>query len=142
MNRLAMTRPSDSSPGWIWSDNTNPADNDQWTWLNASPNEAYDGAGLGDEANHDEYQANVTPAMSGQFSLAYRFKCRAGQSWTVCDLDGNQNGYQLAQAGSLTVRGVQQDECALGLNHPPERSLRRSDGWLSVYVRPGFEAMV
>ena len=34
-------------------DNTNPADNDQWTWLNASPNEAYDGAGLGDEANHD-----------------------------------------------------------------------------------------
>ena len=78
--------------------------------------------------------------MSGQFSLAYRFSVDAGQSWTVCDLDGNQNGYQLAQAGSLTVRGVQQDECALGLDncHPNARCADLMDGFQCTCV-PGFE---
>jgi len=78
-----------------------------WTWVDASPNEAYNGALVG-EPNNDEYRANlVVPNADGSpYAMAYRFSGDAGDTWTNCDADeaGSSNGYDPNEAGVIISR--------------------------------------
>jgi hypothetical protein len=79
-----------------------PADGG-WTWTDATPNLGWDDAV---ENNNDEYQAELS-APVGTHDYAYRFSGDGGATWVYCDSDGpgNTNGYDVANAGVLTVTG-------------------------------------
>lgn len=76
----------------------NPSeDPDQWSWTQADYNS-------GHTANdEDEYQVTLTPDSQGSFAYAYRFSIDGGATWTYCDLDGSENGFDPTQTGALTV---------------------------------------
>ncbi len=76
-----------------------------WTWTGAAPNTGYGPGSAGYEMNNDEYQGSIRRAAVGVYDYAYRFSGDGGLSWVYCDLldEGSSNGYQLANAGVLTV---------------------------------------
>jgi len=56
-----------------------------------------------DAGNNDEYTATITlPATPGPYRYAFRFRIDGG-SWLWADLDGSDNGFDLAEAGTLVV---------------------------------------
>ena len=76
-------------------DGSNPASNTAWVWVEATFN--------GDAGNNDEFVASLLPEAVGTYDYAYRYSTTNGRDWVYADLDGIQNGYSLAQSGSLTV---------------------------------------
>jgi glycosidase len=76
-------------------DGSNPAGNADWTWVEATFNV--------DAGNNDEFVASLLPEAVGTYDYAYRYTTTDGREWVYADLDGIQNGYSPAQAGSLTV---------------------------------------
>jgi len=76
-----------------------------WTWASATANAGYGPGAAGYEANNDEYQADLSRPTAGSYDFAYRFSGDAGRTWTYCDTlgPGSSDGYQVANAGSLTV---------------------------------------
>jgi fibronectin type 3 domain-containing protein len=76
-------------------DGSDPAGNSDWIWVDASFNV--------DAGNNDEFVASLLPEQIGTFDYAYRYTTTNGRDWVYADLDGIQNGYSPAQAGSLTV---------------------------------------
>lgn len=76
-----------------------------WTWSAGSYNvEAND--------NTEEWKAGLTFPAAGTFAYAFRFKYLMG-AYSYCDLDGSENGTQLAQLGVATVKEVDVDDCQL-----------------------------
>ena len=47
--------------------------------------------------------SSLLPESVGTFDYAYRYTTTNGRDWLYADLDGIQNGYSPAEAGSLTV---------------------------------------
>jgi glycosidase len=77
-------------------DGSDPSVNpDAWSWVEAAFNV--------DAGNNDEFEASLLPDTIGQFDYAYRYSTTGGRDWVYGDLDGSDNGYSPAQAGSLTV---------------------------------------
>jgi glycosidase len=74
---------------------TNPDDNSDWSWVDASFNV--------DAGNNDEFMASMLPDSIGVFDYAYRYTTTDGRDWLYADLDGTDNGYSKDQAGDLTV---------------------------------------
>ncbi|MBE2249068.1 MAG: IPT/TIG domain-containing protein [Myxococcus sp.] len=74
-----------------------------WSWTAATFNVPVMGGGA-------EYQSRLTGPAPGAYSYAYRVRYQSG-AWTYCDRDGASNGYQAAQAGGLTARAFDVDEC-------------------------------
>jgi hypothetical protein len=68
----------------------------------AAPTPDWNGESWG-EPNDDEYLAPIAVAQPGSYDFAYRFTGDGGRSWTYCDRDGSDDGYQLASAGHLLV---------------------------------------
>lgn len=66
-----------------------------WTWVNATFNV--------DVENNDEYQATFIVSQAGEYDYAYRFSGNGGATWVYADLDGTTDGYDPADAGSLTI---------------------------------------
>lgn len=60
-----------------------------------------DGLTPGDLSN-DEYGAALTFGDSGDYDYVARFR-RDGGDWIYCDLDGSENGIQVAQHGHISV---------------------------------------
>ena len=83
-------------------DGSDPATDAGWTWLDAAPNPDWDGTAAG-EIENDEYVATFPAPAPGTYDYAYRFSADAGATWTVCDLDGSDNGYDVTQAGAMTT---------------------------------------
>jgi hypothetical protein len=77
-------------------DGSDPAGNAAWNWVEAAFNV--------DAGNNDEFVAALLPEAVGTYDYAYRYTTTNGRDWTYADLDGIQNGYSPAQAGSLTVQ--------------------------------------
>ena len=76
-----------------------------WLWQTADADGTWQDSGL---AGHDQYLKQISaPAVTGQYYIAARFSGDGGESWTLCDLDGSENGFQTAQAGSLKVENPQ-----------------------------------
>ena len=76
-------------------DGSYPDGNPGWLWVNAGFNV--------DAGNNDEFMARLLPEAVGTYDYAYRYSTTAGTSWLYADLDGTGNGYDPAQAGSLTI---------------------------------------
>ncbi len=76
-------------------DDSNPDGNPDWVWVTAAFNV--------DTGNNDEFQASLLPEAVGTFDYAFRYSTTNGRDWVYADLDGTGNGYDPAQAGSLTV---------------------------------------
>jgi glycosidase len=76
-------------------DATDPASAAGWMWLDAAFNT--------NAGNNDEFVASLQPETTGEFDYAFRYTVTDGRDWTYADLDGIGNGYQIAQAGALTV---------------------------------------
>ncbi len=77
-----------------------PRDSDPTTWgdrwMDAIPNI--------DMGNNDEYMAEpILDMPGGLYDYAYRFSGDSGNTWTYCDSSGSNDGYQIADAGKLTV---------------------------------------
>jgi len=103
----------DAEPGLVGQagygpDASEPADNAAWTWFAAAGNPAWVDT---EEPNNDEYQATFAAPAAGTYDLAYRFSLDGGTTWLYCDrkvgteeaTDGSADGYQPANAGSLTT---------------------------------------
>jgi hypothetical protein len=79
-----------------------------WAWTAAQPDPTWDGPNAG-EPDNDQWRATVTAPASGSYATAFRFSGDGGRTWQVCDRnagafsDGTQDGYQIANAGTLTV---------------------------------------
>ncbi len=76
-------------------DGSNPDGNPDWTWVAATFNV--------NAGNNDEFMASLLPEAVGVFDYAFRYSTTNGRDWLYADLDGTSNGYDPAQAGSLTV---------------------------------------
>jgi len=84
-----------------------------WSWTDATYNPGH----AGDD--NDEYSAAVTEPAAGTYAVAYRFSADGGAGWTYCDLDGSDNGFDPAQAASLTVADQQVEISWCALRYPP-----------------------
>ncbi len=76
-------------------DGSNPDGNGDWLWVDAQFNV--------DAGSNDEFRGQLLPEAVGTYDYAYRYSTTAGIAWLYADLDGTGNGYDPAQAGSLTV---------------------------------------
>jgi glycosidase/fibronectin type 3 domain-containing protein len=74
---------------------SHPEGNPDWTWVDAVFNV--------DAGNNDEFRGQLLPEAVGTYDYAYRYSTTGGLEWLYADLDGTGNGYDPAQAGSLTV---------------------------------------
>jgi hypothetical protein len=68
-----------------------------FTWADADFNAGHD------TDDNDEYEGVLTPPNPGTYRYVYRFSGDDGASWTYCDQDGSDNGFQTDQMGDLTV---------------------------------------
>jgi hypothetical protein len=73
------------------------ADAGAYTWRDAERNTGFSGA------DNDEFQSTLPASNAGDFVYAYRMSGDGGQSWTYCDRDGTDNGFQADQQGTMTV---------------------------------------
>ena len=102
-DRSPLTDPDDALVGRA---GFGPPDSDPqgagWRWIDATPNLDYDGEAAG-EPDIDEYRADFAAPGVGLYDLAYRFSRDGGDTWTYCDADGSENGYDPEESGDLTV---------------------------------------
>jgi glycosidase len=76
-------------------DDSDPAGNAAWTWVDAVFNV--------NAGNNDEFAASLLPEQIGTFDYTYRYSTTNGRDWVYADLDGIGNGYSAAQAGEMIV---------------------------------------
>ena len=90
---------------------------DTWTWSDAAPYAGWDGDG-DDQKNNDEYSGTlVIPSPEhSPYDYAFRFSADGGETWTLCDKDGSDNGYAADQAGHLAITGCTPGELCDGGN--------------------------
>ncbi len=75
---------------------SNPANNSQWTWVEASFNV--------DAGNNDEFVASLLPDTIGTFDYVYRYTTTDGRDWLYADLNGPiTSGATPPNPGKLTV---------------------------------------
>jgi hypothetical protein len=90
-----------------------------WTWIPAAYDRDVDGLAAGDLAN-DEYLGELAVPLAGDYRLAFRFSGDNGRTWTVCDLDGTDNGFEVAATAELAVHPRSVGFC--NLQHPASTS--------------------
>jgi hypothetical protein len=83
-------------------DGSTPEGHAGWTWVGAAVDPAWDGTAAG-AVDVDEYRASFTAPAPGTYDHAFRFSADGGLTWTYCDLDGSDDGYDAARAGALTT---------------------------------------
>ena len=88
--------------GW-GPDDTDPAVDGGWTWVEGIPNAGYGPASPSYEPNNDEYMATlVVPTPPGNYDFAFRFSGNGGGAWTYCDTQGGTvDGYNADDAGQI-----------------------------------------
>lgn len=99
-----VTNGNDNPAGLVGQYGYGPADSipgNDWTWDNASPT-ASNLSGR-DDADSYRYSFVVPVADEGHYDMAFRFSADGGYSWKYCDLDGTDDGYDVADAGKLEI---------------------------------------
>lgn len=106
-----------------------------WVWFDAWYNIDVDGVMPNDLAN-DEYMGRIVVVTPGIYDFAYRFSIDGGNSWSYCDLDGSQNGYDPQNVGTLIVRTQEAPEIDwCNLQWPPELSVTVNQPTEYIYGR-------
>jgi len=110
-----------------------------WVWHEAVPNPQW--TGEGEELDNDEYMATLSIPAAGEVDMAARFSYDGGRSWTYCDRDvgegsdGSEDGYQVANAGSLLVDGGPCGDAPCA--NAPAAECGDDGVTLTTYVPPG-----
>lgn len=81
-------------------------DQSSWTWTPGVFNVEVAGGGA-------EFQTRLPSAAQGTYAYAWRTRLGSAGSYTYCDLDGSQNGFQTNQTGVYTVAPFSFSECRL-----------------------------
>jgi len=71
-----------------------------WTWQRADYFKDVDQFGTKDA---DEYIIQAEVSSTEEYSYAYRFSADGGSNWILCDLDGSDDGFNIADAGYLRI---------------------------------------
>lgn len=77
-----------------------PTTDGEWSWTDASPTASWNDA---DAVGFDEYRASIA-FSSGSHDTAARFSGDGGRTWTTCDLNGSEDGYQVSNAGQVEAQ--------------------------------------
>jgi len=78
---------------------SNPANNANWTWVDADFNV--------DVGYNDEFKANLLPESVGTFDYVYRYSTTNGREWLYADLNGPiPGGFLPGNPGKLTVNST------------------------------------
>ena len=85
-------------------DGTDPSSDLNWTWVRGAPNPGYVQP-VSSEFN-DEYMATLSVPQAGTYDFAVRFSGDGGTTWSYGDSNGTADGYQVANAGDLSVTNV------------------------------------
>ena len=113
-----------------------------WVFQAAAPNPGWFGP------QEDEYFADlVSPASAGSYDYAFRFSLDFGITFTYCDGGalGSADGYQVANAGDLTVSnsgaciGVTANYCTAGTSANGCSALISGTGTPSATAASGFD---
>lgn len=120
--------------------NSDPATAGGWMWKDAGF------TGEGDDGATDLYEVALTaPDTQGSYAVAIRFAYQGGAP-VYCDRDGSGNGYQTAQASTLTVATLPTvDWCKLGGSSdapPPSESALVGDPASKLFYAQLFESGV
>lgn len=75
-----------------------PTTSNSWRYFDAAPNPGYDFT-----ADEDEYIATITPTATGSYLYAYRFSLDGGRSYTYCDADDTNDGFEAADLSQMSV---------------------------------------
>lgn len=75
---------------------------DAWSWTKATPNWVWSDASTAD-IGWDEYVTYIEAPGVGVYDYAYRFSADGGWTWELCDLGGNADGYDPADAGHMEI---------------------------------------
>ncbi|MDX2087070.1 MAG: hypothetical protein SFX73_04425 [Kofleriaceae bacterium] len=71
-----------------------------WSWIDASPTPSWsDTSAVG----FDEYRASMMFPV-GSHDVAARFSGDGGRTWTTCDMNGSEDGYQVGNAGQVEAQ--------------------------------------
>ena len=88
-----------------WGLGLNATPTDEWAWASGTFNVQ--------NGNDDEWKgALAPPAVPGSYLYAARARLRGGP-WRMCDGDGSDNGFDLAQAGQVAVSAPAAFSCTL-----------------------------
>ena len=85
--------------GYIDAGSDQASDILAYTWVDASRNPSFAGDAA---AANDEYMADGLILPEGSYRVAYRFSLD-GTNWKYCDLDGSNDGFDVAKTGTFTV---------------------------------------
>ncbi|MEM6533823.1 MAG: lamin tail domain-containing protein [Myxococcota bacterium] len=108
-----------------------------WTWVGGSASASWVDSRAPDE---DEYAAFPNAPASGNYSFAFRFSVDGGVTFTACDFDGSDNGFQSQEAGALFTTS---SACDPNPCFSPPRDECGDDGvTLFTYDAPGDCAIV
>jgi hypothetical protein len=92
----------DARVGWSVADpagdDLDPSASNSWSWASAGASPDYNYA-----LNNDEVAADLSYASVGVRRFAYRFSRDGGLSWTLCDTDDGNGGFDAAATGEIEV---------------------------------------
>lgn len=86
--------------GYIDASSQDAGDISKYRWVSAKRNALFSGEAAG---NNDEYMADALVLSKGTYRIAYRFSVNKG-AFLYCDATGSQDGFNVADAASVTVR--------------------------------------
>jgi hypothetical protein len=72
----------------------------EWIWFTAA---AVEDPPPAVPSTDDRYTGVITIPVPGVYDVAARFSLDGGFTWTVCDLDGSADGYELTNTGHATI---------------------------------------
>jgi len=75
-----------------------PTTSNSWRYFDAVPNPDYDFT-----QDEDEYIATVTPTATGSYLYAYRFSLDGGRSYSYCDGDDFNDGFEADDLSQMSV---------------------------------------
>jgi len=79
-------------------DGSDPEADSGWNWVEGRPDLDWDAEVAGVATNLDQYLADVRPPEPGTWDFTFRASADGGNTWTLCDRDGIDNGYSPDQS--------------------------------------------
>ena len=118
-----------------------PVAADDWTWIDAEYAGDANGPG-GSPLSVDVYRAVAVPPAVGAWQTVFRFTADGGATWTLCDSDGSDDGFEPTALGALTVFADADAALEQAVLDPPLQ-VASVAGWHSSLLRararvPGY----
>ena len=101
-------------------------------WLPMSPSLSWEDT---EEPGWDQYEISLDAPAAGSYQLLARFSLDGGETWTLCDRSGSDDGYSSEDAGTLTTG---EDPCASSpCDSAPVATCSEDASEVITYLAPG-----